>query len=249
MGLSPTLAFSTRLVTMTMAVLFCSHTIFQKSSTEFGRRPWVAMYSLSLFNPCIKGKQRQILFMNKVKTDQMSSLQRSEVKHHLKVPAKFKVWQKGTRKQVTYTPEAGIDVVRAIHGVQQEHLVLVIWKKNQFNKPQSCNVSNAYLLLALSEVFKRLKPMKISQSVWWQTITSPKSCQCIVTVSVLGLTHLWNHCYQVTQFVVDTLQSKHTRIVKLPAWNQITSYPKQTAIKSFLYHCSSWYLLLVLRHD
>ena len=30
---------------------------------------------------------------------------------------------------MTYTPEAGIDVVRAIHGVQQEHLVLVIWKK------------------------------------------------------------------------------------------------------------------------
>ena len=147
---------------MTMAGLFYSHAIFQKSSTEFGRRPWVAMYSLSLFNPCIKGKQRQILFMNKVKessqipsgtnwgqvsdevadeflyhgcpillfadlyritigwgellhpiciqslsrtrfemtpkTDQMSSLQRSEVIYNLKVLAKFKFWQKGTRK-------------------------------------------------------------------------------------------------------------------------------------------------------
>ena len=120
------------------------------------------MYSFSLFNPCIKGKQGQILFMNKVKessqipsgtncgqvseevadeclyhgcpillfadlyqitigwvellhptcirslsrtrfemtpkTDQMSSLQRSEVIYNLKVLAKFKFWQKGTRK-------------------------------------------------------------------------------------------------------------------------------------------------------
>ena len=62
----------------------------------------------------------------------------------------------------------------------------------------------------LLAVFKRLKPMKISQSVWWQTITSPKSCQCIVTVSVLGLAHLWNHCNTICGWYI-TKQTRDDR--------------------------------------
>ena len=47
-----TLEFSTRLVTMTMEVVFCSQTIVQKSIMVFGSGPCVAMYSLSVLSPC-----------------------------------------------------------------------------------------------------------------------------------------------------------------------------------------------------
>ena len=46
-----TLPSSTRLVSMTMVAVFCSHTMFQKSTTVCSRGPCVEMYSRVLLKP------------------------------------------------------------------------------------------------------------------------------------------------------------------------------------------------------
>ena len=74
----------------------------------------------------------------------------------------------------------------------------------------------------LLAVFKRLKPIKISQSVWWQTITSPKSCQCIVTVGVLGLTHLWNHCNTICGWYITKQTHDDCRTSSLKSNHQLS---------------------------
>ena len=53
-------------------------------------------------------------------------------------------------------------------------------------------------------------------------ITSPKSFQCIVTVGVLGLAHLWNHCNTICCWYITKQTHDDRKSSSLKSYNQLS---------------------------